>query len=179
MKIKRSSRVAFLGILTALALVCLLLTITPAATVGLAALAALCGIPVVVELGRAAGLIHYAAVTVLAMLLIPSWEGKLMYVTLFGHYTVVKAWLEHFPLHRWVEYMLKILVFLLSVAGYGAAWYAVTNPALPEWFSLWMVAPATGVLLALFLVYDRCLSGLAWLYMRRLHPLVSRLFHVS
>ena len=176
MKIKKTGRLAFLGILTAAALVFLLLTVSPAATIALAALAALCGIPVVVELGRLTGCLHFAAVCLLAAVLIPSWEGKLMYFCFFGHYTVVKAWLEHFPLPRWVEYMLKILVFLLSVAGYGAAWYTVTDPALPEWFALWMIGPAVSVSVALFLVYDRCLSGVATLYNRRLHPLVSRLF---
>jgi len=176
MKMKNSGKVAFLGILTALSLVCLLLTAQPIATVGMAALAALCGIPVVVEWGRLTGCLHFAAVCLLAAVLIPSPEGKLMYFCFFGHYTVVKAWLEHFSLPRWVEYVLKILVFLLSVTGYGAAWYALTTPALPEWFQLWMLAPAVGVLLALFVVYDRCLSGVAFIYSRRLHPLVSRLF---
>ena len=99
-----------------------------------------------------------------------------MYFCFFGHYTVVKAWLEHLPLPPWVEYVLKILVFLLSAVGYGGAWYTLTDPALPTWFQLWMLAPAVGVLTALFVVYDRCLSGVATLYMRRLHPLVSRLF---
>lgn len=176
MKMKNSGKVAFLGILTALALVCLLLTAQPIATVGMAALAALCGIPVVVEWGRLTGCLHFAAVCLLAAVLIPSPEGKLMYFCFFGHYTVVKAWLEHFSLPRRVEYLLKIAVFLLSAAGYGGAWYALTDPALPAWFSLWMLAPAAGVLVVIFLVYDRCLSGLATVYMRRLHPLVSRLF---
>ena len=176
MKMKNSGKVAFLGILTALSLVCLLITAQPLATVGLAAMAALFGIPVVVEWGRLTGCLHFAAVCLLAAVLIPSVEGKLMYVCSFGHYTVVKAWLEHLPLPRWVEYVLKILVFLLSVVGYGGAWYTLTDPALPEWFQLWMLAPAVGVLTVLFVVYDRCLSGVATLYMRRLHPLVSRLF---
>ena len=179
MKSVRSGRVAFLGILTALALVCLLITAQPMATVGLAALAALFGIPVVVELGRPAGLLHYAAVTLLAVLLIPSLEGKLMYALFFGHYTVVKAWVERAKLSPVVEYLLKSAVFLLSVGGYGWLWYILTDPAMPERFRPWMLAPASLVLWGVFMLYDRCLSGVAAAYVRRLHPLVSRLFRFS
>ena len=179
MKMEKSSKIAFLGILTALSLVCLVITAQPLATVGLAALAALFGIPVVVELGRPAGLLHYAAVTLLAVLLIPSVEGKLMYALFFGHYTVVKAWVEHLPLPRWVEYLLKSAVFLTSVGGYGWLWYVLTEPAKPDWFHLWMLLPAAAVLWGVFMLYDRCLSGAATAYLRRLHPLVSRLFRFS
>ena len=179
MKSKRSGKVAFLGILTALSLVCLVITAQPVATVGLAAIAALFGIPVVVELGRPAGLLHYAAVTLLAVLLIPSVEGKLMYALFFGHYTVVKAWVERAKLPPVVEYLLKSAVFLVSVGGYGWLWYVLTDPAKPDWFRLWMVAPAAAGLWGVFMLYDRCLSGAATAYLRRLHPLVSRLFRFS
>lgn len=179
MKKQHSGKIAFLGIMTALALVCLLITAQPIATVGMAALAAICGIPVVVELGRGTGCLHYTAVTCLSLLLIPSLEGKLLYFCFFGHYTVVKAWLEHFSFPRWVEYLLKSVVFILSLIGYVGGWYFLTDPAIPTWFNLWMLPVAAVALTGVFLLYDRCLSGLASAYMRRLHPLVARLFRFS
>ena len=179
MKTLRNGRITFIAIMAALSLVCLLVTILPVSTVALAALAALWGIPVVVELGRPAGLVQYALVTVVAMLLFPPLGGKLMYPLFFGHYTVFKAWLEHFSLPRLVEYLLKSAVFLISLVGYIVLWYLLLTPSLPEWFSLWMAAPLAAVLWGVFMVYDRCLTGMAVLYLRRLHPLVSRLFRFS
>lgn len=176
---KKTGKLALGGILTGLALVCLSLTVMPVTTVGLAGLAGICGIPLTVALGRQAGCVHFTAVSLLAALLIPSVEGKLMYFCFFGHYTVVKAWLEHFPLPRWAEYLLKTGVFLLSLGGYGGAWYILTSPALPDWFRWWLLPLGGLALTAVFWVYDRCLTGLVGIYITRLHPTVSRLFHLK
>lgn len=176
---KKTGKLALGGVLTALAVAFLALTVTPVATVGLAALAGLCGIPVVMEWGRKAGCVHYTAVTALAMLIIPSLEGKLMYFCFFGHYTVVKAWLEHFPLPRFAEYLLKTAVFLLSLGGYGGSWYLLASPALPEWFAWWVLPLGAVLLTAVFWVYDRCLTGLAAAYVCRVRPAVRRLFHLG
>ena len=100
MKTKRTGRLALAGIFTALAVVFLLLTISPLATVGLAALAGVCGIPIVVEWGRRAGLIHFGAVALLALFLVPAIEGKGMYIAFFGWYTVFKAWVEVSPVRK-------------------------------------------------------------------------------
>ena len=75
MRTKNTGRMALSAVLTALAVVVLLLTATPIATIGLAALAGVCGIPIVVEWGRKAGLIHFVAVAVLALLAKPMFDG--------------------------------------------------------------------------------------------------------
>lgn len=173
---KKTGRLALGGVFTGLALLFLALTAIPVTTVGLAALAALCGIPLTVELGRRAGLLHYGAVSLLALLLIPAWEGKLLYVAFFGYYTVLKAWLEQKNLPRTAEYLIKAAVFLAALGGGGAAgWYLLT-PALPEWFHWWMLPVAAVPLTGVFLIYDRCLSGLVGLYLTRLSPSIKRLF---
>lgn len=176
MAVKNSGRLALTGVMTALALVLLLLTATPVATVGTAALAAVCGIPVVVELGRKAGLVHYAAVSLLALLIVPAIEGKTMYIAFFGYYTVLKAWLEQKSLPHPAEWAIKLVVFIAALgAGSAAVWF-ISRPALPDWFTLWMLPVATVGLCALFLVYDRCLTGLVSLYNARLRPQLQRLF---
>ena len=176
MKTNRIGKLALGGVFSALAVVFLLLTLTPVATVGTAALAALCGIPVVVELGRKVGWLHFAAVTVSALLLIPAWEGKLLYICFFGWYTVFKAWLEQLPLPRWGEWGIKIIAFLVALAVWGTLCHYLLSPTLPAWFGWWMLPIAGGVLTAIFVVYDRGLSGLATAYMRLFHPMVQRLF---
>ena len=176
MAMKNSGRIALTGVLTALALVFLLLTAAPVTTVGLAALAGICGIPVVVELGRKAGFVHYGAVSLLALLIVPAIEGKAMYIAFFGYYTILKAWLEMKNLSRPAEWSIKIAVFLVALCAGGGAMWLMVRPALPEWFSLWMLPVAVAMLTAVFAVYDWCLSGLAGLYAGRVQPQLRRLF---
>lgn len=176
MKTKRTGQLALAGVLSALALVLLFLTATPLATVGTAALAALCGIPVVTELGRRGGLLHFVAVGLLAWLLIPAIEGKLLYTAFFGWYTVGKAWLEQKQLPLWAEWVIKFALFFVALGGGGVLWYTLLLPALPTWAAWWMLPVAAVVLGLLFWVYDRCLTGLVSLYVARLQPTLRRLF---
>lgn len=176
MKNKQTGRLALAGVLTALAMVCLLLTVTPLATVGLAAVAAVCGIPVVVELGRKAGLLHFAAVTVLATLLVPAIEGKGMYVAFFGWYTVFKAWIESKNLPRPAEWGVKLAAFLAAVSAYGAVWVLLLKMPLPAWFTLWMLPLLAVGLSIVFVVYDIGLTGIIGAYFSRIRPKIGNLF---
>ncbi|MBQ8684295.1 MAG: hypothetical protein IJ518_07260 [Clostridia bacterium] len=171
---KRSGKLAFCGVMTALALVFLLLTATPVSTVALAALAAVCGIPVVVEAGKRAALLHFVAVAVLASLLVPTVEGKGMYIALFGWYTVFKAWLESKRLPRVAEWGSKLAVFVVALAAFAAVMWLTVRATFP--YAYWTLTPIAVLLCGVFLVYDWGLSGLVGLYMSRLHRPISRLF---
>lgn len=174
MRQTRIGRLALAGVFTALALVFLLLTATPVATVGTAALAAVCGIPVVAESGRRAGLLHFVAVAALAWLLIPAAEGKALYTAFFGWYTVFKAWLEQKHLPRPAEWGIKYGIFAAALVAYGALWVFLLKMPAPEWS--WIIPVAVILLCAVFAVYDRCLTGLVGVYVTRLQPTLRRLF---
>ena len=182
MAVKNSGRLALMGVMIALALVFLLLaTLIPTTTVGLAALAGICGIPVVVELGRRAGLLHYVAVSVLSILLVPAVGGTLLYVGIFGHYTIFKAWIESKRLSRKWEWAVKLGLFLLL--AFGGCLLLVRAP-LSEKLPIIINEPITtlgfslclGIAVLVFVVYDRCLTGLVSLYHSRLRPHLQRLF---
>ena len=175
---KKTGKLALGGIFTGLALVFLALTVMPVTTLGLAALAALCGIPLTVELGHKAGLLHFAAVGLLSLLLIPAMEGKLVYLLFFGWYTVFKAWLEQKSLARSWEYLIKIGVFLAALGGGGWLGYTLLTPSLPEWWAWWMIPAGAVLLTAVFLVYDRCLTGLVGMYLTRFQKTLRRLFRL-
>ena len=161
---KNTGRLALSAVMTALAVVILLLTAAPIATIGLAALAGICGIPVVVEWGRKAGLIHFAAVAVLALLLVPSLQGKGMYIAFFGWYTVFKAWIESRHLPRMGEWAAKCGVFAAALVVYGAVWVFLLDMPLPDVFRLWMLPVAAVVACAIFAVYDIGFSRLVTAY---------------
>ena len=176
MKSKRIGALALTGVLTAMAVVLLLLTVTPIATVGTVALAAVCAIPVVTETGRRGGLLHVIAVAVLAWLLVPAWETKVLYTAFFGWYTVFKAWLESKNLSRPTEQMIKLALFWVVLVGGGAAWYFLAATPLETIFRWWMLPVGGVIATALFFVYDRCLTGLVGVYLSRLQPTLRRLF---
>ena len=157
-----------------------MLAVTPIATIGTVALAALCGIPVVVEWGRKAGLIHFVAVAVLAWLIVPATDGKLLYTLFFGWYTIVKAWLEQKNLPRSVEWGAKFLLLWATFGiGGGVTFFFLLDEISLGDLSWWIIPACVIACNLLFVVYDWCLTGLATTYMRRLHPKVSRLFHLK
>ena len=173
---KNTGRLALSAVLTALAVVVLLLTTTPIATIGLAALAGVCGIPIVVEWGRKAGLLHFAAVAVLALLLVPTLQGKGMYIAFFGWYTVFKAWIESKRLSRIGEWAAKCGVFAAALVAYGAVWVFLLDMPLPDGFVLWMVPVAAVAACVVFVVYDLGFSRLVAAYCGRLSGKLRQIF---
>ena len=177
MKRKTSGPVALCGMTAALSLLLLLLTIVPVSEMGLPALAGALLMPVVVELGRRYAVAVYGAVSLLALLMVPSWEAKLLYVGFFGYYPILKAVLEH--LHsRVTEWALKLLVFNGSVVA--TYWLLMTFFRLdPTSFTIGGVSMPY-VFLSLgngvFLLYDIGLSRLITSYINVLGPRLRRLF---
>ena len=174
---KQTGQVALVGVFSALALVLLLFTYIPTATIAMAAVAAMCGIPVVVELGRKAGLLHYAAVAVLSTFIALTAEGTGLYIAFFGWYTVFKSFIEGKRLSRGLEWGIKIGVFAASIAAYGAVWIFLLHMPLPEEIAPWMIPLATVVLCAVFVLYDVGLTRMIGTYFVRIRPKLRHLFH--
>lgn len=180
MKRNKSGTIAFCGVLAALALVILLITAVPVTEISLAALAGIVGAPVVIEAGRRAGLLHYAAVSLLALFLVPSVEGKGLYIAFFGYYSVLKAALEGSRLPRPAEWGVKLAVF--NAAMVGGYWVMLSFFQLDsDAFTIGGVSLPWVFLLAgnlVFLLYDWCLTRLIALYMIQWHPRIRKLFHL-
>ncbi len=175
---KHTGKIAFCGMMTALSLVILLATIVPITEISLAALAGIVGMPVVVEAGRKYGLLTYAAVSLLSLLLVPTIEGKALYIAFFGYYPVLKAAVEN---RRWrpvAEWGIKLLVF--NAATVTAYLVMLTFFSLPaDSFTIGGVSLPWVFLLignGVFLLYDRCLTGLLTRYLISWQPKVKRLF---
>lgn len=169
---------ALCGVMGALAVVCLLLTVFPFATYALPALASVFLFPVVIECGRRYGILVYAATAVLALLLAPDLEAKILYVAFFGYYPVLKSAAEAF--RKVGEWALKlgtfnaavlIAYFLLTRLGLSLSEFALGS--LP-------LAAAVGVFWAIgnvvFVLYDVALTRALTLYFVRFQPLLHRLF---
>ncbi len=174
---KQSGKVALGGILCALSLVCMLLTVLPVSQMGLPALAGAVLIPVVLEIGVKWGWAAYASVGLLSLLICPSMEAKVLFIAFFGYYPVLKSQIERLR-KGWLEWILKLALFNATmVASY---WLMLKVFGLPEdsfeifGFNLPLVVLAIGNVA--FVLYDVALTGVITTYLRALQPKLRRLF---
>ncbi len=175
---KQTGRLAFGGVIAALSLVILLLSaIIPTAEIALPAIAGFALLPVVVELGKKAALTVYGAVSLLALVLVASWEPKLLYIAFFGYYPILKATLES-RLPRWAEWLCKLAVF--NAAAVAVYWVLLRFLGLPaDSFTLdgmdlrWAFLVIGNLI---FLLFDVGLTQSVGAYLRRWSPLFRKTF---
>ncbi len=110
-----SKKIALAGILTALAAAALFLeNIFPTGKLGFYILASFILSVVIMECGLSFGWLSYAAVSVLALLLVPEKTAVFPYILFFGIYSLVKSHIER--LNKLIpEWVLKFLFFNLSL----------------------------------------------------------------
>lgn len=177
---KRTARIALSGLMGALSLVCLLLTVFPFATYALPALASVFLMPIVIECGKKWAVAAYVAVALLSLLIAPDLEAKFLFVFFFGYYPIVKSWSE--SRGRLVEWVCKLGIFNVAVV---AAYALISHIGFSmEAFELPGVTAPFGVILAAFLLagnvvfilYDIALTRLLPLYFSRFQPQLRRLF---
>lgn len=175
---QRHSRIVALGgLMAALSVVILLLGgLIPAATFACPMLAMLCLLPVLRECGEKIALVLYAAVSLLALLLVADKELALFYVFL-GYYPILRPRLNKLssPLLRVlakcglftaatvVMYLLILFLFQLEAVAAEFAEYS-------GWFIVLLLVLGNAV----FLLLDRALAQLALVYDRVLR---KKLFH--
>lgn len=178
---KNVGRVALCGITAALSLLFLLLTAVPVTEIALAAVAGIAAVPAIIELGRRGGLLIYVGVSLLALLLVPSPEAKMLYIAFFGWYPLFKSLLESRRLPRAAEWGLKLFVFnAVVLAVYWivrrfftipADSFTVAGHSLP-WLFLVL---GNGV----FLLFDVGLSRVITAYLVRWQSHVRRLLRMK
>ena len=121
---KKSSRIALGGIMTALSVVVMMLTgVIPMAEFALPAIAGLFLVPIVVEISWGTAWLSYGAVSLLSLLVAPNKECALYYILFLGCYPLIKSLLERCR-KRSLEWVLKLLVFnvLAGAIVFSAAW---------------------------------------------------------
>lgn len=175
---KQTSRIALGGMMGALTLLCLMLTLFPYATYALPALAGIFLIPVVVECGKRFAVTLFAATAILSLLITPDLEAKWLYVCFFGYYPILKAVAET-RRSRAVEWGIKIGAFNIAVVavyaiisrlGFSLNEFAVKGVALPVALGAFLLAGNV-----VFVLYDVALTRALPLYFSRFQPLLRRL----
>lgn len=174
---KLSQRIAFCGVICALSIMVLLMTLFPFATYALAALAGLFFIPVVLELDVRYGLACYAVTAALAFFITPDMEAKVLFILFFGYYPAVQLRLNLMR-NTVASWALKFLIFNVAVVG-GYVLMLTTIGLPPDSFTIGGVHLPYVFLAAgnvVFAVYDVAITRVTAMYRIRLHPMVKKLF---
>ncbi len=177
---KKTSKVAFAGLICALSLVCMLLTIIPVMEIGLPVLAGVFLTVLVMELGLKWGILGYVTVAILSLLLAPSFESRILFVVFFGYYPIVKAAIER--LRSTVAcWAVKIFLFNFAVGG---AYYLLlrftTVLQKDDFLAFGAYLPAVVLLIGniVFVIYDIALSRVITAYIQVWQPKLRKVLHL-
>lgn len=169
---KKSASVAYPAVLGALALLLVYIgSIAPTGNWGLAAAAGLLPAAAVISVGRKAGLLCWAGVSILAFLLVPDKFCALLFGALFGLYPMVKSLIEGLR-RRPVECLLKLAFFNAAFTLIYLTMAGAVAGSLPQALgsSVWVLYGAANLA---FLLYDYGFSKLIAVYIAR----VQRAIH--
>lgn len=164
---------ALCGILTALAVALMFLGGTiPFASIACPVLASLVLLPVYAECGAKWGLIWYAAVTVLSLLIAPEKESAILFA-FFGYYPMLKKFFGHCR-RKPLAWLCKLLYLNLAVcAAYALMLFVFRIGTVVADFreaERWMLAAMLVLANVTFVLYDILLDRLEVFYHVRLRP---------
>ena len=172
---KRSRKVAFCGIISALALVLMLTAYFPYLLFAIPAMAGALLMLIVEEVNKKWALGAYAAVALLSLLICEK-EASLLFVFFFGVYPIIKSSIEKCR-SRVLEYILKYLFFnatILIAYVFIIFVFGISMEVIEG-----LGAYTYLVLLALgnivFIIYDIALSRLITGYIEKLQPRIRRI----
>lgn len=169
-----TKKIVFCGLMAALATVVMLVAYFPYLTYAVPAMASLCIMVCLIELGTKWAFMAYLA-SVLPVFLITENEAKLLYIVFFGFYPVVKVIIEKIKI-RALEWILKFLLFNSIIVVTYFVLSKLTGIQIEE------ISFVGGYTIALLLImgnlvfffYDICIERMATLYMVRLHNTVKK-----
>lgn len=179
---KQSSKTALGGILAALSLVLMFLfAIFPSATIAAPAVASILLIFAVLEMGKGWAFGIYVAVSLLAMLVVPTKEAAVLYVVFFGYYPILKALIEKRIHKRALEWTVKILLFSVVMTAAYALMIRFMGIEFEEIdrYGKAAVPVLLGVGAVAFVGYDYCLTLFVGEYLRRWQKRFKKLFRLK
>ncbi len=171
----KSFRIAFCGLVSALALVMMLITgLVPVGTYALPLFAGALLIAVVIEFGVGYALAAYAAVSILSLFLSGDKEAVVYFIAFFGYYPIIKSLIERLR-SKAAAWVIKFAVFTAAiVAAFFVCKFVLAIP--DEEFTVFGFYLPWAFLIVgeiFFPIYDRCISVLVAAYVMKIR---GRLF---
>lgn len=171
---KNTGKIAFCGIMSALAVVVMLAAYFPYITYAVPIIAGVVVLITYIETDIKWSLAVYIVSSIFSMLFCET-EAKLIYVFLFGYYPILKVYIEKIP-NKILMYVIKFAVFnasLFVVYGIFAKLFGL-EPETFNTFGIYGVAALVVVGNIAFFLYDICLVRVAGIYMARLHKTIKK-----
>lgn len=174
---KNTKKIALCGVIGALSIVLLLMgSIIPLATYACPALAAILILPISYEYQEKTAFTMYLSVSILSTILIPEKEFVMMYVFVFGLYTVFKFKADKIK-PKFLQLILKASYAVISTAVcYAILLLVFPNPLLTKELSdstSWFIILFFVLFSATFILYDFSATLMFRLYIYKLR---NRLF---
>lgn len=135
--------------------------------ISMAVIASLCVIIAVIEYGKGAPWMVYAAISILSFLLVPNKLPSIFFALFFGFYPILKGILEARP--KVICWLLKEIIFNVSLAVIIAIYIAFffQNVSIPIPLH-WLVVIAVVLCELVFILYDIALTRINSFYVIRL-----------
>lgn len=131
--------------------------------ISMAVIASICVIIAVIEYGKGAPWMVYAAISLLSLLLIPNRLPAIFFALFFGFYPIIKEKLER--KRKVVCWLLKELIFNVCLAVIVALYFALffqgisLNIPLP-----WLIVAVILLCEVVFVIYDIALTRMIYFY---------------
>lgn len=173
---KNTNKITLCSIMSALAVVIMLLSYFPYLTYAIPAVAGLCIMVTVIEINKKWAFFSYSSASVLVFLFAEP-ESKIMFIFFFGFYPIVKSFIEALS-KPFAEWILKLLCFNVCIIAAYFVLSKVFMLSLAEMGELGKYGTAILLFLGniVFVIYDIAVSKMAMLYIFRLHPKFKKLF---
>ena len=176
---RESSKSALCGIIAALSVSIMLLTyISPFLIYAIPVFAGMFLIVILDEIGGKWAFGTYTAVSLLSFFLIADKEAAVFYVLLFGYYPILRAFVNAKIRSRILVFLIKFIVFGLSLFASVAVCSFVFNIDYSEFSEKGMIYLICVVVLmyALFFLYDFLLGVMTKLYILKVKDRIKKLF---
>lgn len=174
---KTSMKIALSGIICALSVTVMMLTVIPTLEISLPVLAGILLTVIVLEIGPKWGFTAYVVVSILSLLIAPSMESKILFLAFFGYYPILKRFIERLRFAGW-RWLVKLVVFNVAVVAAYVFLLNVTTAIQAEDFTFFGVyLPAVLLLVGngVFVIYDIALSRLISMYLYVWQPRLHKL----
>ena len=176
---RESSKAALGGIVSALAVIAMLVTyLSPLLVYTAPPLAGILLILIVNEIGYRWAFGTYVSISLLSVFLIADKESAVFFTMFFGYYPILKLLMDSHIKSRIVRIVLKFLLFNVSVAASVAVCVFVFHIPYDDFSeSGYLMIVVFWVMLNLLMfVYDFLIKALQNLYCRKLRDRIHRIF---
>lgn len=163
---KDSFRVAFCGLVCALALVLMLCTgLIPVGTFAFPIFAGILLVAVVIEFGEKWAVAAFAAVAILSLFLAADKEAVAYFIAFFGFYPIAKSGIERLK-SRAVQYILKYALFTVCIISAFTVCKFVLAVPYEEFTVFGVYIPWVFLLISeiIFFAYDKCVTIMVMRY---------------